>query len=63
LASELVQLKPDVIFAYGGDVAPHAMGATGSIPIVAMVSNDPVQSGLVTSISRPSGNVTGITMI
>jgi putative ABC transport system substrate-binding protein len=63
LASELVQLKPDVIFAYGGDVAPHAKRATASIPIVVMVSNDPVQSGLVTSISRPGGNVTGITLI
>ena len=63
LASELVQLNPDVIFAYGGDVAPHAKRATASVPIVAMVSNDPVQSGLVTSISRPGGNVTGITLI
>jgi putative tryptophan/tyrosine transport system substrate-binding protein len=63
LASELVQLKPDVIFAYGGDVVPHAKRATTSIPIVAMVSNDPVQSGLVASISRPGGNVTGITLI
>jgi putative ABC transport system substrate-binding protein len=63
LASEMIQLKPDVIFAYGGDVAPHAKRATASIPIVAMVSNDPVQSGLVTSISRPGGNVTGITLI
>src|SRR6476659_3502589 len=34
LASELVQLKPDVIFAYGGDVAPHAKRATASIPIL-----------------------------
>src|SRR5258708_4532816 len=34
LASELIQLKPDVIFAYGGDVAPHAKRATASIPIV-----------------------------
>jgi putative ABC transport system substrate-binding protein len=63
LASELVQLKPDVIFAYGGDVAPHAKRATATIPIVVMVSNDPVQSGLVTSIGRPGGNVTGITLI
>lgn len=63
LASELVQLKPDVIFAYGGDVAPHAKRATASIPIVAMVSNDPVESGLVTSIGHPAGNVTGITLI
>ena len=63
LAAELVQLKPDVIFAYGGDVAPYAKKATGSIPIVAMVSNDPVQSGLVASIGRPGANVTGITLI
>jgi putative ABC transport system substrate-binding protein len=63
LAAELVSLRPDVIFAYGGDVAPHIKKATPSIPIVAMVSNDPVQSGLVASMSRPGGNVTGTTMI
>ena len=63
LAAALVERKPDVIFAYGGDVAPHAKAATKSIPIVAMVSNDPVQSGLVASISKPGGNVTGLTLI
>ena len=63
LAAELVRLKPDVIFAYGGDVAPHAKKATASIPIVAMVSNDPVQSGLVASLARPGANVTGITLV
>ena len=63
LAAQLVQLKPDVIFAYGGDVAPHAKKATASIPVVAMVSNDPVQSGLVMSLARPGANVTGITLI
>jgi putative tryptophan/tyrosine transport system substrate-binding protein len=63
LAAELVQLKPDVIIAYGGDVAPHARKATRTIPIVALVSNDPVQSGLVASLGRPGANVTGITLI
>lgn len=63
LAVELVQLKPDVIFAYGGDVAPLAKRATATIPIIVMVSNDPVQSGLVASIAHPGGNVTGITLI
>src|SRR5215212_4245803 len=63
LAAELVQLKPEVIFAYGGDVAPHVKKATGAIPIVALVSNDPVQSGLVASVARPGGNVTGITLV
>ena len=63
LAAELVQLKPDVIFAFGGDVAPFAKKATISIPIVAWMSNDPVESGLVTSLGRPGGNVTGITLV
>jgi putative ABC transport system substrate-binding protein len=62
-AAALVARKPDVIWAYGGDVAPHAKRATASIPIVAMVSNDPVQSGLVASLSKPGGNVTGLTLI
>jgi len=63
LAAELVRRDPGVIFAYGGDVAPHAKQATTSIPIVVMVSNDPVQSGLVASIRQPGGNITGITLI
>jgi putative tryptophan/tyrosine transport system substrate-binding protein len=63
LAVELVSLKPDVIIAYGGDVAPHAKNATSSIPIVVMVSNDPVQSGLVASLGRPGANITGETLI
>jgi putative ABC transport system substrate-binding protein len=63
LAVALVARKPDMIFAYGGDVAPHAKAATKSIPIVVLVSNDPVQSGLVASIPKPGGNVTGLTLI
>jgi putative tryptophan/tyrosine transport system substrate-binding protein len=63
LAVALVDRKPDVIFAYGGDVASHAKQATSSIPIVVMVSNDPVQSGLVKSIREPGGNITGLTLI
>jgi ABC transporter substrate binding protein len=59
LAAELVELNPNVIFAYGGDVAPHAKQATASIPIVVMVSNDPIQSGLVASTRHPGANVTG----
>ena len=62
-AAELVQLKPDVIVALGGDVAPHVKSATASIPIVVLVSNDPVRSGLVTSLARPGANVTGMTLI
>jgi putative ABC transport system substrate-binding protein len=63
LASELVGLKPDVIFAFGGDVAPHVKKATSTIPIVALVSTDPVHGGLIASLARPGGNVTGITQV
>lgn len=63
LAAELVRLKPDVIFAFGGDVASFAQKATETIPLVAWVSNDPVQSGLVSSIGRPGRNITGVTLV
>ena len=63
LAAELVAIKPDVIFALGGDVAPSVRAATSTIPIVMAVSVDPVQSGLVASIARPGGNITGVTFV
>jgi putative tryptophan/tyrosine transport system substrate-binding protein len=63
LAAELATLKPDIIYALGGDVAPWAKRATSTIPIVATVSNDPVAAGLVTSLSRPGANVTGLTFL
>ena len=62
-AAELAALKPDVIYALGGDVAPWAKRATSTIPIVATVSNDPVDAGLVASLARPGGNVTGLTFL
>jgi putative ABC transport system substrate-binding protein len=62
-AVELVQLKPDLIYALGGDVAPFAKSATSTVPIVVVVSNDPVQAGLVASLARPGGNVTGLTFL
>ena len=63
LAGELVAIKPDLIFALGGDVAPSARVATSTIPIVVAVSNDPVQAGLVASLARPGGNITGVTFV
>jgi putative ABC transport system substrate-binding protein len=63
LAADLVRLKPDVLFALGGDVAPYAGKATQSIPIVFSVSTDPVQGGLVASLARPGGNATGVTFL
>ena len=63
LAVELVAIKPDVIFALGGDVAPLVRAATSTIPIVMAVSEDPVQTGLVASLARPGGNITGVTFV
>ena len=63
LADELVRLNPDVIFCFGGDVAPILKKATATIPIVVVVSDDPVESGLVASLGRPGGNVTGLTQV
>jgi putative ABC transport system substrate-binding protein len=63
LANELVRLNPDVIFSFGGDLAPSIKKATTAIPIVVLVSNDPVESGLVASLARPGGNITGITQV
>jgi putative ABC transport system substrate-binding protein len=62
LATELVQGKPDVIFALGGDVAPFVKRATQWVPIVMLTSADPVRGGLVASLARPGGNVTGVTL-
>jgi putative ABC transport system substrate-binding protein len=63
LARELASLKPNVIFALGGDVAPSAKSATSTIPIVVSVSLDPVQAGLVGGLARPGGNITGVTFV
>jgi ABC-type uncharacterized transport system substrate-binding protein len=60
-SAELVTIQPDVILAIGGDVAPFARAATSTIPIVMVVSIDPVQAGLVASLAHPGGNVTGVT--
>jgi putative tryptophan/tyrosine transport system substrate-binding protein len=61
LVAELIALRPDVILA---DTTPGALAAkraTSTIPIVMMNVTDPVATGLVASLSRPGGNVTGVT--
>jgi len=63
LAADLVRLKPDVLLAMGGDVAPFVSKATQTIPTVFVSSADPVQLGLVTSMARPGGNATGFTFL
>jgi len=63
LARELVQLRPDVIVAISSQVIQAVRDATATIPIVMVISTDPVAKGLVASFSRPGGNVTGITTV
>jgi putative tryptophan/tyrosine transport system substrate-binding protein len=59
LARELVALKPDAIVAETTPAAIAAKRATATIPIVMVWPSDPVDSGLVASLARPGGNVTG----
>jgi putative ABC transport system substrate-binding protein len=62
LAAELVRLKIDVIVATGGPAAVAAKQATSTIPIVlAPAAGDAVAAGLIASLARPGGNVTGLT--
>jgi len=61
LAQDLVNLKVDVIYAVMEQAAQAARNATTTIPIVFAVLGDPVQSGLVASLSHPGGNLTGLT--
>jgi putative ABC transport system substrate-binding protein len=63
LAAELVRLKVDVIFANSAVVALAAKNATRTIPIVFYSQAEPVASGLVDSLARPGGNLTGFTTV
>src|SRR6516225_4621157 len=63
LASELVQLKVDVILATATPAGRATQRATTTIPIVVTAMGDPVQDGLVASLARPGGNITGTTFL
>ncbi|MEH2564852.1 ABC transporter substrate-binding protein [Bradyrhizobium sp. AZCC 2289] len=64
LAAELLNLHVALIIAAGGsDPARAARNATSTIPIVFVTAADPIKTGLVASLNRPEGNVTGISMI
>ena len=60
LAAELVRLKVDVLVVYGDSAILAAKNATSTIPIVMTVHPDPVGDGIVASLARPGGNVTGL---
>jgi putative tryptophan/tyrosine transport system substrate-binding protein len=61
LASELVRREVAAIFAHNLPAAIAARAATATIPIVFSIGGDPIRDGLVTSLSRPTGNLTGVT--
>jgi putative ABC transport system substrate-binding protein len=63
LAAELVRVKADVIVTGGPTPARAAKEATSTIPIVMAQHTDPVGSGLVASLARPGGNITGLSTL
>ena len=60
MAAELVRLKPDVIVAVSTPGTQAIQRATREIPVVFLAVSDPVSSGIVPSLSRPGGNITGV---
>jgi putative ABC transport system substrate-binding protein len=63
LAREVVSLKPDVIVILGGDLMRSMKEATSTIPVVMLTSQDPVEAGIVSSLARPGGNMTGVAFV
>jgi len=63
LAAELVRLKVDIIVTSGPSVTRAAKQATAAIPIVMTFDSDPVGDGIIASLARPGGNVTGLSAL
>jgi putative tryptophan/tyrosine transport system substrate-binding protein len=61
-AVNLLELKPDVVIALGGRVIPILLQLTRSVPIIIPGASDPIETGIVQSLARPGGNVTGFTL-
>jgi len=63
MVDELVRLKVELIVTEGTEATRAAKNATNAIPIVMRSAGDPVRSGLVTSLARPGGNITGYSIV
>jgi putative ABC transport system substrate-binding protein len=63
LAADLVRLEVDVIVAVGHAAVRAAQQTTRTVPIVMLIGGDPVSAGLVASLTRPGGNLTGVTAL
>ena len=63
LAAELVRLKVDIIVSVGPATTRPAKEATSTIPIVMAQDNDPVATGIIASLARPDGNITGLSTL
>ena len=63
LAAELVRLKVNIIVTAGGQATRATKEATSTIPIIMTNDADPVGSGFVASLSRPGGNITGLSTV
>ena len=62
LAAELVALKPDVLLAVTLPAALAMRQETTTIPIVFVLVSDPIEAGLIKSVARPGGNISGLTL-
>ena len=63
VAAELIELKPDVLVTSSSDATASLKRATSSIPIVMVASSAPVERGLIASLARPGGNITGLSLM
>jgi putative tryptophan/tyrosine transport system substrate-binding protein len=63
LAADLIRRKADVILASGTPAVLPARNATNTVPVVFVAALDPIETGVVTSLARPGGNVTGLTAV
>ncbi|HZP68576.1 MAG TPA: ABC transporter substrate-binding protein [Pseudolabrys sp.] len=63
LAAELAAQKPDILVALGGDVITPLFEASGGIPVIGGVSDNPVRTGIAASLAKPGKNFTGVTFL